>query len=250
MTSSYNYRTLSYEYEAVANLQIFNQTIALSKIFEVNVEFEYGRFTTLKAKNNEGTTCPIEIDEWQSVFVSNWKSTKMCSSFTAWIEFYITRKVKEAPKSFISYWNSSAKLIPYQHMTSKDFVFVIDGVKIPIHKFIISEVSEIIKKMFANEIRNGLNKAELTDIRPETFKCLLFFVYGDRVRFDRSFKSDVHEVYKAAHRFQIKNLEEYCIEYMFEHLTDPENAMKTFMFARQFVELEDLKKYCWEIIRL
>jgi hypothetical protein len=137
-----------------------------------------------------------------------------------------------------------------------DFTFIVKGeessVEFKTHKKIMKNTSEVMKTMFLDRWNDQSVKksSEITDIEPDIFQILVYFIYGDVEEFKETFKVEfAFEVFYAAQKYQIENLQKYCVAKIYLELTGIENIVETYTFS-DFHDIKDLKLYCWDIIQL
>lgn len=143
----------------------------------------------------------------------------------------------------------------FDDLGDSDFTFIVKGeensMEFKTHKNIMENASEVMRTMFLDRWKNETDKKSttITDIEPEIFQILIHFIYGDVEEFEDKFKMEfAFEVFYGAQKYQIENLQKYCISKIYQELTDLENIIETYTFA-DFHDIKDLKSYCWDIIQ-
>lgn len=154
-------------------------------------------------------------------------------------------------KEIDEHWiKTSPFSIMYDQDDFKDFTFIIEKQEFKVHKLIVAGSSEVLRTMFMSGLSESKsNSTIVTDIDAEVFQVLVDFMYGKKDEFYKTFKNFVFAVFKAAHKYEIKVLQDFCVDFISEYFTDPGRAIKTFAFA-SFYGLEYLKEKCWNIIKM
>lgn len=140
---------------------------------------------------------------------------------------------------------SSCQLQLYETMDFSDLIVETSDKEIlKAHKAMLTSRSEVFDSMLKINMKEQLNgKIIIDDVHSKVMKKLLRFIYCGHVG---KIKEINIELYKAAHRYQIKNLPNICLRSIFESLNET-NAIKTLQFACMF-EHEDLYDYAISMI--
>lgn len=144
-------------------------------------------------------------------------------------------------------WFSDMKnLIDTSDLT--DFIYVVNGKEFKVHKWILSLASPVFRSTFTcglDETKNST--AEINDCDPEMFDHLLKFIYKGLL--PENLSEIALELYKLAHVYQIKSLEEICIAYIMNTKLTEDNVFDLYEFAILY-ELDKLKADCWTFIKM
>ncbi len=91
---------------------------------------------------------------------------------------------------------------------SSDITIIIDGQRLPSHKFVLSAKSRVFKAMlFGNFKESNDKQIELKETPINAFKLLLKFCYSEQFLLeDKNDYLMAIEVFKLSHRFQMKSL--------------------------------------------
>jgi hypothetical protein len=112
-----------------------------------------------------------------------------------------------------------------------DITIVINGHKIPAHKFILSSRSDVFKNMF-NQFKESVDKElEIKDTNIEAFKVFLKCIYFEE--FDSKSIEDYSlaiDVFRLSHRFQTQELSHFIEEELIEFIS-VENCFAILEFA-------------------
>lgn len=154
-------------------------------------------------------------------------------------------------RSMKDHWTMTKSFLKMQQEDEfKDFEFQVGNQLFKIHKCVFAASSDMLKRMFLSGFdESKKNFSNITEIDPEVFQVIVDFVYGNKAEFYRNFENSVFAIYRAAHMYEIKVLQDFCVDFFFEHCTGPDRAIETFTFA-SFYDLKELKELCWETIRM
>lgn len=129
-----------------------------------------------------------------------------------------------------------------------DFIYIVDGKEFKVHKLILSLASPVFRSTFTcglEETKN--NSAEIKDCDPEMFDHLLKFIYKGLL--PGNISKIAFELYKLAHVYQIKSLEEICIAYIMNNQLTEDNVLDLYESAILY-DLDKLKVNCWTFIKM
>lgn len=150
------------------------------------------------------------------------------------------------------HWKETSYLAKIRNLNNfYDHTFNVKNRKFPVHKIIVGEASDVMCTMFLSGFKEAAqNSTKITDINPKVFEIMIDFIYGDREKFEKNAtKNLMFETFEVAHMYNIKKLEDYCVAWIFKELTDTDDIVDTYSFACKY-DIQELKKYCWEIIQL
>jgi hypothetical protein len=130
----------------------------------------------------------------------------------------------------------------YLDPTLSDITLIIDGKRLPSHKFVLSAKSEVFKAMlFGDLMESNATEVEIKDTTSEAFETLLKYCYFESFALDDNNDYEMaFDVFKIAHRFQFKRLM-ILIEEELIKLISIENLVFFYEFSK-FYELNDLMK--------
>ncbi|KAI5643746.1 BTB/POZ domain-containing protein [Phthorimaea operculella] len=111
------------------------------------------------------------------------------------------------------------------------------------HKLILATASPVFAAMFYGDVGDKEKPVMIDDIDVPTFTSLLEYIYTDKTVIADA--EAAVELYKAAHKYMLDDLEKVCLEVLFKHL-DPDNVCFVYEFACLFSERE-LEKMCLEM---
>lgn len=117
-----------------------------------------------------------------------------------------------------------------------------DDVALPIHRVFLAKKSPVFKKLFDAEMHE--NKITLQDIKAETMKEVLRFIYCGTTDVDEVVMTT--NVLYAAAQYEIADLIDLCIDGLMKKI-DKDNVMAILDIAVAFNH-EDLEKKCLDII--
>lgn len=144
-------------------------------------------------------------------------------------------------------WMGDIKsLIDSSDMT--DFIYNVNGKEFKVHKLILSLASPVFRSTFTcglDETKN--NSAEIKDCDPEMFDHLLKFIYKGFLPEDLS--EIAFELYKLAHVYQIKSLEEICVAVILNTELTENNVFDLYESAILY-DLDELKSNCWTFMKM
>jgi BTB/POZ domain len=133
-----------------------------------------------------------------------------------------------------------------EEQSKLDFSFIVMDRELKVNKAKMSRISEVMKKLFESEETS----AHVLDVSPKIFKILIYFANNDQKILKYSFTKDlVFDVLKAAKKYQIEILFNYCINLIIIKYSDLKEFFKTYLFAWSN-DIDELKRYCWYKIQL
>lgn len=107
----------------------------------------------------------------------------------------------------------------------KDVNFKIDNKNISAHKTILAARSAYFKKMFTIDmVESQTNEVLIPDTSYDTFEEMLHFIYTGRVTSTTNFSFLAMELFVAAHRYQIEDLQKMCENEILENLNEQNSA--------------------------
>jgi speckle-type POZ protein len=127
--------------------------------------------------------------------------------------------------------------------TTSDVHFIVQNLKIPAHKAILSARSPVFAAMFQNEMQeNSSNEVIVTDVEPDAFKEMLQFIYTGRCQIG----AWTEDLFFAADKYDIKDLKEVCeVELRMKLCVD--NAIR-FLILSDLHRATKLKESCVSFI--
>lgn len=144
-------------------------------------------------------------------------------------------------------WLSDMKnLIDSSDLT--DFIYIVNGKEFKVHKWILSLASPVFRSTFTcglDETKN--NTAEIEDCDSEMFDHLLKFIYKGLL--PGNINEIALELYKLAHIYQIKSLEEICIAFIMNTELTEDNVFDLYELANLY-DFDKFKSDCWTFIKM
>lgn len=127
-----------------------------------------------------------------------------------------------------------------------DFTFIVKGKPFKVHKLILAASSEVMKRMFTAVHKEWeLVECEIFDIEPHIFETLICFMY--RYEVPTILGEVAHELYAAAHYYEVENLKEICLDKLCLSLS-ADNAIKSYALGSTY-NLNTLTACSWTIIK-
>ncbi len=115
----------------------------------------------------------------------------------------------------------------YLNQYMSDVIIIVDGNKLPAHKFLLAAKSKVFHAMFFGDmIESKAKEVEIKDTTVEAFKLMLKYVYfeelylGDRNDYEMAF-----EIYRIAHRFELRKLTATLHMLLIEMVTNDVNTL-------------------------
>lgn len=128
-----------------------------------------------------------------------------------------------------------------QHLNDtafSDFTFIVKDQEFKVHKVIIANASEVMRKMLMNNSMESIQaKCEIYHIEPNIFDHLIRFMYTGQIPI--SLDVIAIDLFKAAHYYDIRSLMEICEQDMQFRLST-ENAIEVLELATVY-EMGNLK---------
>jgi hypothetical protein len=110
-----------------------------------------------------------------------------------------------------------------------DVILIIGKNKIYVHKLVMVMASKVFQKMFETDMKEANNKeVELKDIKLETLKTLLKYIYTDQI----DDKDVTVAVLAASDMYEVLGLRQICIQKLSQKLSD-ENVAGVWVVAYQ-----------------
>lgn len=119
-----------------------------------------------------------------------------------------------------------------------DCTFIVEGVELKLHRFILACSSQVFEKMVFGELAS--NVINLPDIALEDFMEVLDFIYLDRLKITSI--SHAWNLFIIANRFFIEDLIENCLNHIKKNV-GIRDVLMTYEFAEMYNLLE-LKEKC------
>lgn len=126
----------------------------------------------------------------------------------------------------------------YKSHMFTDCTFIVDGVELKLHRFILACASQVFERMLFGELTSGV--IHFRDIALEDFMEVLDFIYLNRLQITSV--SHAWNLFIIANRFFIEDLVENCLSYIMKNVgvTD---ILVAYEYAEMF-NLSELKKKC------
>mmetsp|Transcript_75130 Transcript_75130/g.242921 ORF Transcript_75130/g.242921 Transcript_75130/m.242921 type:complete len:546 (-) Transcript_75130:315-1952(-) len=127
----------------------------------------------------------------------------------------------------------------YADLSLADVSFVVNGQEVKAHRCILSARSVYFRTMFASQFREGRQgaKVEVCDTSATAFRSLLRFLYTDELLVD---DSDVVQLMRLAHRYEILPVYEHCRLYALRNLS-AKNCIPWLVEAQEY-GIEELRR--------
>lgn len=119
-----------------------------------------------------------------------------------------------------------------------DCTFIVDGVELKVHRFILACSSPVFEKMLFGELAS--NVIEIPDIALDDFMEVLDFIYLDRLQITSI--SHAWNMFIIANRFFIEDLIDSCLAYI-EQNVGIRDILMSYEFAEMY-NLSSLKEKC------
>lgn len=254
-----------YDIKGYLFLEFKNEGLIKSGI-QVDAKFKFNGYSSQSQPiyDSQGKTLPVQIDKLKSSYTvtfngysNQWNNDPKNIDVSVDLTLNSIQSippvhpvVANIHKKIEEHWIKSKRFFEMQDDDDfKDFTFNVGNQDFKIHKCVFAGKNEVLRTMFLSEFdESSKNSTKITDIIPEVFQVLVDFMYGNKEGFNGKVKNFVYAVYAAAHKYQIEDLQEFCVEYVTENLTDPNHAIETYSFAH-FYDLKQLKDKCWSAIK-
>jgi len=162
------------------------------------------------------------------------------------IEYKRLESVKK-PVDLTEHWKLTMPNVEKIKDGLTDFTFHVSGKDFNVHKSILAKSCKAMKDAMESK-----NDKTIVDIKnPYVFETVLLFYYGKKEMFERNVEKFISQVYDAAERYRMEDLKQYCVDVIIKKCMDKnrDDLFKAYRFAHAN-ELDGLKEYCWEIIKL
>lgn len=111
---------------------------------------------------------------------------------------------------------------------------------------ILAASSPVMLKLFTADYKEkDTNKCKIADIEPGIFEALIRFMY--RCELPENLTDVAHELYAAAHYYEVENLKEICLNEIHSKLSK-KTAMMSYALAFKY-DLKKLSNDAWSIIK-
>ncbi|KAJ2938389.1 hypothetical protein O0L34_g13313 [Tuta absoluta] len=111
------------------------------------------------------------------------------------------------------------------------------------HKLILATASPVFAAMFYGDVGDKKSPVIINDIDFPTFSALLEYIYTDKTIIDDA--ESAVELYKAAHKYMLDDLEKVCLKILVSGL-NPDNVCHVYEFACLF-DKKELESMCLEM---
>lgn len=241
--SFYEEKTKKLQVNSFVNIKFNNQSVPSSQLFKISIDI---LFNDKKCPKQLNSCKKVKSNKIFKPFPSFLLKKKRRINLVGYLTIKIKRKVFQPLKienEINENWNLSRKFIK---SSEKDCCFVIQNRLFKFHREILKQQSELFNQLLNNDEKSVIF---ISDIKPEVFKTLLLFFYGELEKFEENFQKLNFAICRSAWSLRIPSLKVYCTNFMLQYCTHHERVFHTYLFATNY-EIEDLKEYCWEIIRL
>lgn len=115
-----------------------------------------------------------------------------------------------------------------------DFIIVVDGEKLPVHKNIVAANSEYFRAMLSHDTKESIEgTVEIQDVEIKAVRICIAYIYTGIVTFEND---DILEVYHTADVFQLHQL----VSSILKHLVD-DMSKETVFISKQLARKYDFK---------
>jgi len=115
--------------------------------------------------------------------------------------------------------------------------------KIPAHKFLLAISSPVFYAMFYGELAEKKDLIDISDCDHKSLLELFRFLYSDEVNLNAD---NVMQVWYLAKKYMLPSLADKCSEFLRQNLA-ASNVFHVLPDAHKYDE-KDLENYCWEVI--
>jgi BTB/POZ domain-containing protein 9 len=132
----------------------------------------------------------------------------------------------------------------YLNELNSDITLIIEGNKMPSHKFVLSAKSSVFSAMFFGDmLESNAQEVEIKDAPIDAFKVMLKYVYSEQLvlDFEKDFLMAI-EIFKIAHRFQFLRLVD-MIEQSFIKMLKKHNYLRVDTFNISYDEFLTRRKF-------
>lgn len=129
-----------------------------------------------------------------------------------------------------------------------DFTFNVRGKSFKVHKNLLAAASDVFKTMFTCNFDVAKTNSAIEDCDPDVFKHFLKFIYTNEWD-PAEMPSICCQLYKLAHRYNIRALMRFSIPFIHSTTIDRDNALDLYELASTY-EIEKLLNKTWEFIRM
>ncbi|XP_053375218.1 BTB/POZ domain-containing protein 6-B-like [Mercenaria mercenaria] len=131
-----------------------------------------------------------------------------------------------------------------EQLSDISFTFKEDqNVKLPAHKLVLSMRSSVFEAMFYGPIAESGNTVLIEDIKPDTMKIVLRFIYSDSAELNGN---NVLSCLYAAKKYCLQGLIEKCSAFLEDHI-DADNVCEVHEQAI-FYDIKSLQQKCFDFI--
>lgn len=128
----------------------------------------------------------------------------------------------------------------YKSHMFTDCTFIVDGIELKLHRFIMACSSQVFEKMLFGELSSDV--IDISDITLEDFIEVLDFIYLNRLQLTSI--SHAWKLFIIANRFFIEDLIDNCLAYISKKF-GINDVLMCYEFAEMF-NLSELKEKCYE----
>lgn len=170
-------------------------------------------------------------------------------TITVWI-YFVFKDIKETP---LPMWITSLQRPEddianlYADETTKDFTFVVANKSFKVHKLVLSRASPVFRAMLTSghdETKSSESKVE--NCMPKVFEGFVDFIYMGIVPKNLRFVSK--DLYELAHKYEVKSLEDICMQDVMATPVHKLNAVELYEFAIKYGNPQ-LLTVCWKYIK-
>lgn len=128
-----------------------------------------------------------------------------------------------------------------------DFIFIVEGKELKVHKNILAACSPVLATMFKTKmVESASSCCEVKDVDFHMFSAIVQFAYTRDLPYN--FALIAQKLYEIADYYQVTDLKLRCEEEIRAQLK-PENAVDIYNWAGLYEDLKALKASAWDITK-
>jgi hypothetical protein len=129
----------------------------------------------------------------------------------------------------------------YLNEYMSDVIIIVDGNKLPAHKFLLAAKSKVFHAMFFGDmIESKAKEVEIKDTTVEAFKLMLKYIYFEELYLGNDSDYEMaFEIYRIAHRFELRKLTGTLHMLMIEMVTNDVNTLREYISFPKDDNFED-----------
>lgn len=144
----------------------------------------------------------------------------------------------------ITRFSKNVSTVKEHLLASSDVSLVVGNDVFPAHKYVLASKSNAFKAMFTHRIEENLSVVKVDGFDSEVIEEVLFYIYTGQTK---NLLNISEEVYKAAHKYEISELQSTCVESFIFNL-NCKNVINILDLANLY-ELQDLENTAMSFIK-